>query len=655
VDPKAVALQRQLDGEGFSPATVEQFCEAAKAYDWAILCRAPGGAAKGLIAAGHDLKGYHIKAKSCDWGPMAGLLCQWPPLSKKGQGGIGGNTKEILGYLEWLKKGAPDVAADPFPQVRLDRARLSELREGSRESRPEYARTTLWEDVKVPGVAALIAGIAWDAKKTVVLEFVLREDSKRRGLWSLYAVGAGRTHGVWTRAEPEGDFRPFTSRDLNPSKWGARSCDRLLTDPGDAKPWQPSQAEMNALGAALGQLGQRPEVPKGARSRTGELRVRPVASIMNPHPTYDRTHAVAYKNAISGDFDLFAVWPSGETSPRDILRFTENEDSIVRPGVHVPSLLHDPKSAQPFRPLVSLLSPPHIYTATPAACKGIWIHFVPSFAELDERQNESKDYGNFNNTTLAAAGVLNSLTRERNVKKGSRAAPLYALHSDEAGRPGIDEVDFPIGVFLTAADQGAIQAALDMPAGANRPVPAPSKRLRSAFDGGVPGALLLEKAERGGNSGALEVEGLIWLSMALASNGRRIVVLSSVWVAEACALALKPGDRRSLQPGGSRPAPKDGEEDPAGKFDKWLDGRVAARGEGRSDALRRYLGHMFCGPGYTDSAYASLLRPTLLRFGQSITPAWMKETALHKICHVTGAVANETAGDGKAKAGARKS
>lgn len=81
---------------------IMSFLQAAEAADTIVSSRLPGGVGTDLIEAGYDLKGFQIKAKSCDWGPMAGFICQLPFLNKAGYSKIGYNTSYIIDYLTAL-------------------------------------------------------------------------------------------------------------------------------------------------------------------------------------------------------------------------------------------------------------------------------------------------------------------------------------------------------------------------------------------------------------------------------------------------------------------------------------------------------------------------------------------------------------------------
>jgi hypothetical protein len=95
-----------MEKEGFPPYMIQAFLLAATQTKTIISSRTPGGAGIDLIAANYDLKGFQIKCKSCDWGPMAGFICQLPFFNKAGFENIEYNTKYIKAYLAPLAKFA---------------------------------------------------------------------------------------------------------------------------------------------------------------------------------------------------------------------------------------------------------------------------------------------------------------------------------------------------------------------------------------------------------------------------------------------------------------------------------------------------------------------------------------------------------------------
>ena len=54
-----------------------------------VASRSVGIYATQLILGNYASKGYHVKTKSCNWGPMAGFVLSDPRFSKKGESGVG--------------------------------------------------------------------------------------------------------------------------------------------------------------------------------------------------------------------------------------------------------------------------------------------------------------------------------------------------------------------------------------------------------------------------------------------------------------------------------------------------------------------------------------------------------------------------------------
>jgi hypothetical protein len=55
----------------------------ARHMNTVIAFRDVGTACTGLLREGYDMKGFRIDTKSCDWGPMAGFVCADPRLNKR--------------------------------------------------------------------------------------------------------------------------------------------------------------------------------------------------------------------------------------------------------------------------------------------------------------------------------------------------------------------------------------------------------------------------------------------------------------------------------------------------------------------------------------------------------------------------------------------
>lgn len=85
-----------------------------------IASRAVGKYATGLLREGYATKGFHNKAKSCNWGPMAGFVLSDPRFTKRGDDreAMEGQRKDIV---KALRAGAGEVP------IYISEARRAEL------------------------------------------------------------------------------------------------------------------------------------------------------------------------------------------------------------------------------------------------------------------------------------------------------------------------------------------------------------------------------------------------------------------------------------------------------------------------------------------------------------------------------------------------
>lgn len=85
------------------------FQEVADSTRCVIASRAVGIYATGLILDGYSSKGFHNKAKSCNWGPMAGFVLNDPLLTKVGRTPQGqqSQARALIGAFESGAVGVP--------------------------------------------------------------------------------------------------------------------------------------------------------------------------------------------------------------------------------------------------------------------------------------------------------------------------------------------------------------------------------------------------------------------------------------------------------------------------------------------------------------------------------------------------------------------
>jgi len=94
------------------------FTAVARDEKCIIISRSVGKYATGLIQESYATKGFHVKAKSCNWGPMAGFVLADPRFSKNGPKGVAGQQKLISKAIADGAKKAP---------VYISQARRAEL------------------------------------------------------------------------------------------------------------------------------------------------------------------------------------------------------------------------------------------------------------------------------------------------------------------------------------------------------------------------------------------------------------------------------------------------------------------------------------------------------------------------------------------------
>ena len=70
---------------GFPPPHVGAFKRVAARNKMVISSRELNPLCTDLVLENYAAKGFHIKAKTCDWGPMAGFVLEDPRFTKASQ------------------------------------------------------------------------------------------------------------------------------------------------------------------------------------------------------------------------------------------------------------------------------------------------------------------------------------------------------------------------------------------------------------------------------------------------------------------------------------------------------------------------------------------------------------------------------------------
>jgi hypothetical protein len=122
----------------------------------------------------------------------------------------------------------------------------------------------------------------------------------------------------------------------------------------------------------------------------------PLLGLSNPHAPY--AGANAYLNAVTGDYDLFGLWPHKDTAP-----VMDTRMAGMRPDITNQQIV----------------------------------------------EGEHPLLGNITNRVYEVGQLVNSQMAAR---LASKKKPNRVFHSDEAGRPFIDDVDLPAAAFIPKMD-----------------------------------------------------------------------------------------------------------------------------------------------------------------------------------------------------------
>jgi hypothetical protein len=210
----------------------------------------------------------------------------------------------------------------------------------------------------------------------------------------------------------------------------------------------------NAANAALTDLWNR----SSARYRrlptslqeVRDQRWRPVVAPINPHPPYSPTDPRAYLNSLTGDFDLFAVWPAllggSVLTLADLARVSDRywaKKAQQTAGLFMPV---------PGKPAA----------VAAVANQRFIIDCPPSPTEADNEPGiEDPDTGCINPAVELVAGTVNSLITQE--PDGYRRNACF--HSDDGANPFFDALDWPIAMFVP------LTRTTDEPRGAGRNQP----------------------------------------------------------------------------------------------------------------------------------------------------------------------------------------
>lgn len=97
-----------LELTGIPISHQQGFQDVANSQNCIIMSRAVGGACTQLIEEGYSSKGFHVKAKSCNWGPMSGFVLEDPNLTKRGPSEVEKQEHDLEhAFKDWNAKATP--------------------------------------------------------------------------------------------------------------------------------------------------------------------------------------------------------------------------------------------------------------------------------------------------------------------------------------------------------------------------------------------------------------------------------------------------------------------------------------------------------------------------------------------------------------------
>ena len=246
---------------------------------YAILFRDVKGCT-GLLEEGYACKGFRIDTKSCNWGPMQGFVCVDSRLSKKGMGGAADNARYTL---EAVTGSVRHDALGDLPTLR-----------------PDMEKVPDWTSGVLPLV---ISNKRW-AKISVELGLHARSDMKHLvGTsvlgdivfpWRLIPIETCMRVTAYKKAvgtaPPDGGYGIFVDN--------GRSFRQHVPPEISGQ-----QIKVGGYDALLG--------------------------LTNPG-----TEHFGYRACVTGDYDLFGVWPPGDTSAQGADRHhNKMVDEIVTAGL----------------------------------------------------------------------------------------------------------------------------------------------------------------------------------------------------------------------------------------------------------------------------------------------------------------------------------
>jgi hypothetical protein len=422
-DPGAYQTEKNfnMDDKGIPELVGRAFLQASDTLKSVILTRVPGKAATDLIKSDYCMKSFYVHAKSCNWGPMAGFVAHLPALNKKGVSNIAFNQKSHLETEKKFKNLAGEkITASPFIPLGLTESAFN-----------DHLKADLQKNGYFNEIDDMIVGITYDKDKTVLIEYLLQWKAVTMP-GNLSSVLYAYHRNIYIKRDVGETYKPYLQISHGQLEF-SKDDDRDLSIPNPTTyPYLPDplaiklQHIFDEGWKELYKKDKSISIPTATSLTT----YYPIYVAQNPYRTYDEGDP---RNAVTGDYDLFAVWPVGLFSRWDeTIRLSEYQVSappakLFGGALFVPNLIKCMS--------LQLVHAPNIY-----------VEVIPNFAQMEKENLEDPELGNINDAVHMAGGMLNSLVYAKYLKP--KKVPNIAFHSDEGGRPEVFEIEFPLAAFL---------------------------------------------------------------------------------------------------------------------------------------------------------------------------------------------------------------
>ncbi|OWY23350.1 hypothetical protein C7N43_07210 [Sphingobacteriales bacterium UPWRP_1] len=306
-----------LKKEGFPEGHVQAFLKTAKDTGNVIMTRTPGGVCEMLLAEDYDGKGFFVKSKSCDWGPMAGFVCLDPLMNKNGLVGAMSNLSASLHALRDKYEGNTAKTT----QIVISQQRFDWLRENKAKG---ATYTKVSDDL-----------YTYESKELSAL-LMRHKDAAGGSLWYLY-YDIKKFYGIKdTKIDKNVSLLDDSIKYPTLQENLPMACIERLKGTEDyqkevekSKSEEAAQKKIHEFWALVNKRGcfVSTALAENKEDINGEPKIYfALMALTNPHEPFSGD--LKHLNALTGDYDLYAIWPPKSNAGKDDLRIAGMTENI---------------------------------------------------------------------------------------------------------------------------------------------------------------------------------------------------------------------------------------------------------------------------------------------------------------------------------------